>query len=118
LDWLALGSAVLTGGLLGFLGGLLTPWITWQVDQRRLLRERRASIIHSANETLNLWGSEIFLKSPAYSQLRRDLPEEIVTKIEHGRTFAVLPDGRSDADGHKIVLLDAIADLESKWRLR
>ena len=111
----------IVGAVIGFVSGLLTPWVKWEVDKRR---ERLAY----RRRTVELWRTAIdrekheptdsrsdFLASPAYTSLRPHLSEEARRKVEAPRTVYV-GGGRGDSV-RKQVLLDEVARIERTWAL-
>jgi hypothetical protein len=105
----------------GFVSGLLTPWVKWQMEKRREQLNYRKESIKSWRTSIESEIFEIgvepssFLSSAAYSGLRVHLNEEAIRKVEAVRTVYI---GGARGDSvQKHVLLDAITRLEKEWGL-
>ena len=111
----------IVAAIVGFVSGLLTPWVKWEVEKRR---ERLAY----RRRTVEVWRIAIdgekyeptdsrsdFLSSPAYTSLRPRLTKEGRKKIEAARTVYV-GGGRGDSV-RKQMLLDEVARIERSWGL-
>ncbi|MDL0431744.1 hypothetical protein QPM17_11430 [Marinobacter sp. TBZ242] len=108
-------DAVIVGlftAVLGFLGGLLTPWVRWQIDKKRAVRQEKAEHISKWREMIDQFDfdNEPFGDTAWYSALRAHMRPEIINKVEADRTVYV-GGGRGD---HVIkhMLLDEVARLE------
>jgi hypothetical protein len=102
---------------LGFVGGLLAPWIKWEVvkrEQRTEYRRRQVKAWRDAISDFAVWNNG-FGSTPEYSSLRAHMRPEIIAKFEAAHTFYV-PGGRGD-DVRKHMLLDEIARIEKEWNL-
>jgi len=104
--------------VVGFLSGLLTPWIKWQIEKRRDKQQYRRELIQSwrnAIERHNDFNSaeNSFGDTDAYASLRPHMSEEVVKEFESPRTVHV-GGGRGESV-RKHMLLDEVARIESKW---
>jgi len=111
----------ITTAVLGFLGGLLTPWIKGRVDAKKRLDSSHRELIQQWRDSIDSadfndeWNTYRFGNSPEYSSLRSQMEGSVITKFEAARTFYV-GGGRGD-DVRKQMLLDEVARLEKKWEL-
>jgi len=107
--------------VIGFLSGLIVPWIRWRIERKRELLAHRRRLI-------TLWRTTIgghnfnspeersdFGSSTAYSSLRPLMRPEIVEKFEAARTFYV--GGGRGEDVRTQMLLDEVARIERMWDL-
>lgn len=107
--------------ILGFLGGLTTPWVRHkiraagelQAARRSKINEWRAAIERANFNDYRALGE--FATSSTYSSLRQRMQPAIIDKFEKGRTFYI-GGGRGD-DVRKHMLLDEVARLEREWKL-
>lgn len=104
---------------IGFVSGLLTPLVRWQVDKRRERQVYRRDLVKTwrvaidAEEFDLMDAQSNFAGTAVYSSLRANLMPEIIQKIEAPRTFYA---GGSRGDHiRKQMLLDEVARLEKKW---
>ena len=103
--------------VLGFVGGLVTPWVRWEMNKRRLERAEKARLIREWRAAIDIFDfqNENIGDSAWYSSLRAHLKKEIITKVEAPRTVYV-GGGRGDLV-LKHMLLDEVASLEKGlWR--
>lgn len=102
----------LVTAVLGFLGGLLTPWVRWQIDKKRAVRQEKAAHIVEWRKVIDQFDSDSndFGATAWYSVLRTYMQPEVIKKVEAARTFHV-GGGRGD-DVIKHLLLDEVARLE------
>lgn len=106
---------------IGFISGLLVPWIKWEVEKRQKKLEYRKDLITSwkaklaAAEFNSPEGRSGYGSSHEYSSLRLHMAKEIIDKLEAPRTMYV-GGGRGD-DVRKQMLLDEVARMEKKWGL-
>lgn len=109
------------GAAVGFISGLLTPWIKWQIDKqkdrhdyrRKLVIDWRAAIDAERGDPFAPGSS--FGSSAAYSSLRPHMQTDAIKKIEASRTVYV-GGGRGDSM-RKQMLLDEVARIEKQWKL-
>jgi hypothetical protein len=111
---------LITGGI-GFISGLLVPWVKWEIEKRQRRYDYRKELITNWKKKLaaaefnlpeerNSFGS-----SPEYSSLRSHMSQDVIAKFEAPNTFYV---GRARGDDiRKQMLLDEVARLEKKWGL-
>ncbi|KPP97835.1 hypothetical protein [Marinobacter sp. HL-58] len=107
----------LVTAVLGFLGGLLTPWVRWQIDKKRAVRQEKAAHISEWRKVIDQFDfdNERFGDTAWYSALRTHMQPEIIKKVEAARTVYVCG-GRGDSV-IKQMLLDEVARLEKGiWR--
>ena len=104
----------LISALLGFIGGLIAPWIRWEVEKRRKTREERASLIvewRNAIDTFN-FDNDSPGDTAWYSSLRGHMRQEIIKKVEAPRTLYV--GGGRGENIIKHMLLDEVTRLEKE----
>jgi hypothetical protein len=108
----------LGGAIIGFVSGLLTPWVKWQIEKRQKRRENREALIKRWREAIES-SPEIdrgkFGNTEAYSSLRFHMQKRVIQDFEAQRTTYV-PGGRGQSV-RKQMLLDEVARLEKKWGL-
>jgi hypothetical protein len=107
----------LVTAMLGFLGGLLTPWIRWQIEKKRAIRQERAAHIAKWREAIEQVDvdNESFGDTAWYSALRAHMKPEVIEKVEAPRTFHIGGDRGDYVIKH--MLLDEVARLEKEmWR--
>ena len=103
--------------LLGFLGGLLLPWVRWEVEKRRLERREKADLVSLCKLSIEQFDfqNENFGESVWYSSLRAHMNPDVVAKLEAPRTFYV--GGVRGDNVEKQFLLDEVARLEKElWQ--
>lgn len=104
---------------IGFISGLLVPWIKWEIEKRQKKFEYRKGLIASwkaklaAAEFNSQEGRSGFGSSHEYSSLRLHMAKDVIKKFEAPRTIYV-GGGRGD-DVRKQMLLDEVARLEKQW---
>ena len=107
--------------IIGFVGGLLVPWVKWEIEKRRNRYEYRKDLIAAWKRDVEKTdftspeGISSFCSSPVYSSLRSHMEKELITKIEAIRSMYV--GGGRGHDVRKHMLLDEIAKIEKKWIL-
>ena len=112
---------VIVSAVLGFLGGLLAPWIKWKVEAWRLRDASRRSLIsdwRNSIENADFYDERhlsSFGSSTTYSSLRSHMEPSVTSQFEARNTWYV-GGGRGD-DVRKQMLLDEVARLEKKWRI-
>lgn len=107
----------LVTAMLGFLGGLSTPWVLWQIEKKRAVRQEKAAHIAKWRKAIEQCDvdNEPFGDTAWYSALRAHMKPEVIEKVEAQRTFYV-GGGRGDCVV-KHMLLDEVARLEKgMWR--
>ena len=78
---------------IGFVSGLLTPWVKWQVEKHRERLAYRQELIKTWRTALDAEDLDLtsarssFGNSAVYSSLRAHLRREILGKIEAPRTY-------------------------------
>ncbi len=108
-------------GIVGYLSGLITPWVKWKIEKRRDRHHARKQLVMAwrtaieAEEHDMLDSRSKFAESASYSSLRVHLSQEVLKKVEDRYTFyATGPRG----DRVRLqMLLDEISHLERKWKL-
>jgi len=127
--WQQVVIAGLSGSILGAVTGFFSPALNWVVEKKRRKADARKDIIHSwraaiegASKPCNDPNSENyhvpfrirFQKMTVYSQLKRHLNQDTIQEIN-----AYLPDAENSISESELkeLLLDNIAELESKWDL-
>lgn len=106
---------------IGFISGLLVPWIKWEIEKRQKRHDYRKELIASwkaklaAAEFHSPEGRSSFGSSPEYSSLRSHMAKEVIKKFEAPHTIYV-GGGRGD-DVRKQMLLDEVSRLEKHWGL-
>ena len=106
---------------IGFISGLLVPWIKWEIEKRHKRHDYRRELIASwkaklaAAEFHSPEGRSSFGSSPEYSSLRSHMVKEVIEKFEAPRTMYA-GGGRGD-DVRKQMLLDEVSRLEKHWGL-
>ncbi len=107
------GSAVL-----GFLGGLFTPWVKWAIEKRRLKRGEQKALITTWNVKIEMFDfdEKEFGDTGWYSSLRLQMTPETISKVEADRTDWV-PGGRG-GNVIKQMLYDEVSRLGNEvWKL-
>jgi hypothetical protein len=105
----------LVSAVIGFISGLLVPWIKWKIRKRQNRYEYRKELIYSwrakiaAAEFKTPEGRSSFGSSPEYSSLRLHMLKELIDKFEAPKTSYV-GGGRGD-DVRKQMLLDEVSRL-------
>jgi hypothetical protein len=113
---IGLGSAAL-----GFVSGLLVPWIKWQVEKRKEQLAYRKDAIKSwrlAIESLEFEVADArsnFMSTAAYSSLRAHMSPDAIKKMESPRTVYVA--GGRGGHVRNQLLLDEVTRLEKEWQL-
>lgn len=106
---------------IGFISGLLVPWIKWELEKRQKRHDHRRQLISVWRSTLataefySPEGRNRFGNSPEYSSLRLHMLKEVVGRFEAPRTMYA-GGGRGD-DVRKQMLLDEVSRLEKLWGL-
>ncbi len=104
---------------IGFISGLLVPWIKWEIEKCQKRHNYRNELIAgwkaalAAAEFHSPEGRCSFGSSPEYSSLRSHMVKEVIVKFEAPRTMYV-GGGRGD-DIRKQMLLDEVSRLEKHW---
>lgn len=107
----------LVTAVLGFLGGLITPWGRSRMTEHESRAEYRRQQVKAwrvAISDYEVWNNG-FGSTPEYSALRSHMRPEVIAKFEAPRTFYV-GGGRGD-DVRKHMLLDEVARIEKQWKL-
>ena len=79
----------------GFISGLLVPWVKWAIEKRQRRYDYRKELI--ANWKMRLAAAEFnspegrnsFGSSPEYSSLRSHMAQDVISKFEASNTFYV-----------------------------
>jgi hypothetical protein len=114
MDKILIGIA---SAALGFLSGLLTPWIRWEIDKKRTKRIKREQLLERLRRTIcaDDFNALSFLQSTEYSELRTHLPDEIAHSLESRYKIISLSSSRPNTMQNE--LLDQVAQLEREWGL-
>ena len=73
--------------LIGFVSGLLSPWVTWRVDKKREQQAYRRALIETWRAALEaeeydfIDARSTFGNSAAYSSLRSHLSRQVLNKV-------------------------------------
>ncbi|MDT8421974.1 MAG: hypothetical protein RQ754_16220 [Desulfuromonadales bacterium] len=111
----------LVTAVLGFIAGLVTPWVKDRVEVRQERRASRRARIDDWRKAVSEFDFQnpafvkTFTTSPEYSALRQYMQATAIEKVEKDRVIYV-GGGRGD-DVRKHVLLDEISRLEKEWGL-
>lgn len=111
----------LISALIGFISGLLVPWIKWEIEKRQKRHDYRMKLIATWKAKLAVAefhspeNRSSFGSSPEYSSLRSHMTTAMIEKFEAARTMYV-GGGRGD-DVRKQMLLDEVSRLEKHWGL-
>ncbi|RJF92661.1 hypothetical protein [Noviherbaspirillum saxi] len=103
--------------VLGFIGGLITPWVKSRVaerEQRNEYRRKQLKAWRDAISDYEVWNNG-FGSTPEYSSLRAHMLPDIIVKFEAPRTMYVA--GGRGEDVRKHMLLDEVARIEKEWSL-
>lgn len=107
--------------ILGFLGGLIAPWVRHKVRAAAELQAARRSQIEewrAAIERANFNDEqtlEEFSSASTYSSLRQRMRSSVIEKFEKDRTIYI--GGSRGNDVRRHMLLDEVARLEREWKL-
>ncbi|HYD60547.1 MAG TPA: hypothetical protein VEC35_09345 [Noviherbaspirillum sp.] len=107
----------LLSAIVGFIGGLLTPWIKWKIreqEQRLVYRREQIKVWRAAISDYEVWDNG-FGNTPEYASLRAHMRPDVIKQYESDSTLFV-PGGRGE-DVRKHMLLDEIARIEKSWSL-
>ena len=115
----------LSGSFSAIVVSLWAPWVKWDIEKRKNQYQGRKELIDSCKNYINkeIFDTIAFTQTPLYSNIRPELPPELVNNIESLSNSPVLKieiqrSGRdSGANNYKTRLLDAITDIEKKWEL-
>ena len=111
-EWAKIATGLGIAGILAGVSKSLTDhWIGQRKDRTAYRRAKLAewrTVIHCSE-----W-SELG-DTPAYAELRRYIPQEVIRRVEHPRTV-IFPGGRG-GDPRKQALLDEIDRIERSWNL-
>jgi hypothetical protein len=107
----------LATAVLGFFGGLATPWVKARYDAIAEKRTYQKGLIAAWRAKLaeNPQLPKHFGDTHEYASLRAHMKPEVVKRFEAPRTLYV-PGGRG-LDVRKQMLLDEIARIEKDWQL-
>jgi hypothetical protein len=106
----------LVTAVLGFAGGLLTPWVkSWITVRESQIENRRqqVKVWRAAISDDQIWKG--FGGTAEYASLRAHMMPDVIKDYEAQRTMYV-PGGRGD-DVRKHMLLDEIVRIEKMWNL-
>ncbi len=107
----------LVGAVIGFLSGLLAPWIKWEIEKRRELQKYRREMIKQWRTSIETFDfdSGSFGDTAVYSSLRPHMRGEIIHEFESPLIFIAA--GSRGKSVNKHLLLDEVARIEKEWRL-
>ena len=107
----------LVGAIIGFISGLLAPWIKWQIEKRQERDRYRRELVKCWRNAINVWNpdTEVFGDTAEYASLRGHMCHEIVKKFEAPRTL-YMAGGRGESV-LKHFLLDEVTRIEKEWKL-
>lgn len=122
----AMITGAISGGAIGAMASLLSPWSTWGVEKKRLQREDRKSRIYAWRQMVSAarHSSEVVTeryepfrvclrKAAGYRNLRAFLSPHLASEIETD-----FPDNRVDTEGElRDLILDRIHEIEHEWGL-
>lgn len=124
-DWESIISGAVSGGAIGGLVTLITPWSIWGVEKKRKLVDARKnrirnwrSLILNASMGLPDGSNPIpfrvkLVSFPDYRDLRAHLPTGLAREIE-----TEWPDGMVESENElRDLVLDEIKAIELKWGL-
>lgn len=103
----------------GIIGGIVSPFVKWYIELKKLKREERrlfindvrGYLIKASGQDLDEISTKVF-----YSRLRQYLTKKLIKRIEwHTNTIDIVENYKRDGILHQI--LDEIAELEKKWNL-
>jgi hypothetical protein len=111
----------LVSAVIGFISGLLVPWVKWEIEKRRRQYDYRKELIAKWKKNLEAAefhspeGRKAFGSSSEYSSLRAHMTKDVIGRFEAPRTIYA-GGGRGD-DVRKQMLLDEVSRLEKQWGL-
>jgi hypothetical protein len=118
LDFLKSYLLPLIGG--GAVGSLVTPWVQWTIEKRRLQVDYRRAAIKRWRMTVQSYdaqkwwddGERPFGSTQTYAEMREHLKPYLKASLE-GRTIIVGAEGRGE-NGIRTGILDTITRVEKK----
>ncbi len=105
----------------GVIGGLVMPWVKWEIEKRREKRKRRQELVDSWRRYVEdefEWDS--FRNTAMFSQMKPYLPEKVIKEldpVEEGETPTIHGKSVIGEDTLTKRLLDEIAAVEKRWKL-
>jgi hypothetical protein len=117
-DWTAIISGAVSGSIFGSAASLVSPWVNWGVEKRRLRRESRVKLISTWRlSVMNAESTDDFRDSAGYASMRPYLLRSIIEHVE-GDTITIKNGGRgAGVDNFKPTLYDEITRIEKYWKL-
>jgi hypothetical protein len=99
--------------VLGFLGGLATPWVRWQVDKQKLKRKERVQLVKDWKRAISEFDfhNNKFGETDWYASLRSHMRPDVIKGVEVPRTVHI--GGSRGENLIKQKLLDEVARLEN-----
>jgi hypothetical protein len=106
--------------LIGFVSGLITPWIKWRIENKRNQQKYRIEMIKQWRDGIeNIKDFKMGLPCGDmlwYSSLRLHMNEKVIKQIEAPRTYIVPSEGRMGSPV-KQRLADEVSRIEKEWGL-
>jgi hypothetical protein len=107
------------GLISGAIGSLISPWINWGIEKRRLKHTQKVERIKewkNAIESFN-FKQEKFGYSSAYSSMKPYMDDDIIKKFEAHNTIFVAPNGVGKDQLLKRWATDQVTKIEKEWGL-
>ncbi len=98
---------------------LVSPWIKWGIEKKKMRHERRIHIINDLKELASKqeFDREEFINSPSFVYLKNNLPPKTFKELERPLNEITIDIGSPSVNWEKREVLVEISKLEKKWKL-
>ena len=108
----------IVGLITGAIGSLVTPWIKWGIEKRKIKLTERCKFIEDVRKQLQTASDKrIFRESAIYSRIRPHLRGRTRSIIEGDAIFIQKGGRGAGVDNYKSRVLDDLHSLEKTWGL-
>jgi len=120
MDFAAIISSGLIGGLGGVVGSLVAPWVNWGIEKKRDRRQAQRDLLGVARDhaVSSKFGASWFSEQQAYARLKAHLSADVVDAIENPEEAQDRMDnpGQFQESLRRWVLAE-LSRIERKWGL-
>lgn len=108
------------GFISGGLGSIVTPWVKWGIEKRKLKLAQKTQIINNIKSILSneVFDPEKLVNQTDYYSIREHLSKKTIERLEIVDYDFYCKIDKSPVDSRIAPLLKELSNLEKKWGIR